>query len=389
MRPNAVEAMLPYLAGEFANPSGAHRMARRSRCAVDDAREVVADALGFGPHGVVFTSGGTEADNLAVRGVTEATGTVALCPATEHHAVLHPVAASGGRTVAVDSDGVVDLDHLAAQLDAGAGAPVGLVSVMLVNNESGVVADLDAVADVVRERAPDALLHTDAVQGVNWTDVAAATAPADLVSLSGHKFGGPKGVGVLAMRDSTRIAAQMLGGGQEAERRSGTHNTAGIVAFGSALAELSATREGDVARIAVERDRLADGLTGRIEGCRLSVDPKRLATVRPGAGGNGAGGNGAGGNGAGAGRAAGLCQLLIEGIETEALLVLLDRCDVMASAAASCASGAMEPSHVLAAMGCDRATAAGSLRLSLGWCTQPWEVDRALEAIPECVSRLR
>ncbi|WP_420438763.1 cysteine desulfurase family protein [Candidatus Poriferisodalis sp.] len=363
MRPCAVEAMVPFLETQFANPSGAHRMARRSRAAIDDAREVAAHALGFDPHGIVFTSGGTEADNLAVHGVTSATGTTALCPATEHHAVLHPVEAVGGRKVRVDAGGVVDLEHLAAQLHPDAGPPVGLVSVMLVNNESGVVADLDAVAEVVRRHAPDATLHTDAVQGVNWVDVAAAASAVDLLSLSAHKFGGPKGVGLLAVRPEVPLSAQLLGGGQEADRRSGTHNTAGIAALGAALAELTATRDADVCRIGALAARLAVGLLGAIDGCAETVTRSS--------------------------RAAGICQLLIEDIETEALLVLLDRFDVMASAAASCASGAMEPSHVLAAMGVDRQAAAGSLRLSLGWCTEPWEIDRAIEAIPQCVKQLR
>ena len=355
--------MAPFFSAQYANPSGAHRMARASRAAIDDAREITACALGFDPHGIVFTSGGTEADNLAVRGVCRATGTTALCPATEHHAVLHPVGAVGGRFARVDSGGNVDLEHLAEQLASDAGPPVGLVSVMLVNNESGVIADLAAVAEVMHQHAPDALLHTDAVQGVNWVDIAEAARPADLLSLSAHKFGGPKGVGVLALRRGVALAAQQLGGGQEADRRSGTHNTAGIAALGAALAELTATRDDEIRRITVLADRLADGLLSCIEGCTETVERS--------------------------GRAAGICQLLIDGIETEALLVLLDRFDVMASAAASCASGAMEPSHVLAAMGVGRTAAAGSLRLSLGWCTESWEVERATEAIPRCVEQLR
>lgn len=363
MRPCAIEAMTLFFDNQFANPSGAHRMARVSRAAIDDAREIAACALGFDPHGIVFTSGGTEADNLAVRGVASATRTTALCPATEHHAVLHPVEAVGGRYVNVDAGGNVDLEHLAAQLAAGAGPPVGLVSVMLVNNESGVIADIDAVAAVVHEHAPGALLHTDAVQGVNWVNIAEAAGSADLLSLSAHKFGGPKGVGVLAIRPGVTLSAQQLGGGQEADRRSGTHNTAGIAALGAALGELNESRDHEIRRIREMADRLADGLVAAIDGCTETVERSS--------------------------RAAGICQLLIDGIETEALLVLLDRFDVMASAAASCASGAMEPSHVLAAMGVERHAAAGSLRLSLGWCTEPWEVERALEAIPACVEQLR
>lgn len=363
MRPEAVDAMLPYFTSEFANPSGAHAMARRSRKAIDDARELVADHLGFSPHGVVFTSGGTESDNLAVTGVTGAAGGVALCGATEHHAVLNPVLAGGGRTVNVDSGGALDLEHLAAQLAPDAGPPVSLVSVMLVNNESGLIADLCAVAEVVSEHAPDALVHTDAVQGVNWTDIAAATAAVDLLSLSGHKFGGPKGVGVLAMRPDVELSALALGGGQEGDRRSGTHNTAGIVGFGAALGVLGETRATDIERLGALRDRLADGLVAAVPDCCETVSRDE--------------------------RAAGLCQLVIRGIQTEALLVLFDREEVMASAASSCSSGALDPSHVLAAMGYSRAEAAGSLRLSLGWCSTDADVDHALEVIPRCVAMLR
>ncbi len=401
MRPAAVEAMLPWLQTNFANPSGAHKMARNSRHAIDDAREIVANALGFSPHDIVFTSGGTESDNLAVRGITAATGTVALCPATEHYAVLEPVLACGGRTVNVHQNGRIDLDHLAQQLQPEAGPPVGLVSVMLSNNETGVIADLDEIADVVATHAPQAKLHTDAVQAVNWTNISIAAARADLLSLSGHKFGGPKGVGVLAIRDSAGdLSAQLLGGGQEAERRSGTHNTAGIVALGTALAELDETRDADIERLCAERDRLAAGLVAAIDGCKLSVGSAQADSTQTGTAQTGTAEVATAEAAATAGVAdttqggttdvaAGMCQLLINQIQTEALLVLLDRGEVMASAAASCSSGAMEPSHVLAAMGYSRAEAAGSLRLSLGWCSESWEVDHALEVIPDCVRQIR
>lgn len=365
MRDAAVSAMLPFFVESYANPSGAHAMARHARTAIEESREVVAAELGFGPHEVVFTGGGTESDNLAIGGVVAATRGRPVCPATEHHAVLHPVESQDGLVVAVHRDGSVDLGDLAEQLERARtdSRPVAIVSVMAVNNESGLITDLAAVREVMEGHAPEAVLHTDAVQGVNWVEPSTAFGPADLVSLSGHKFGGPKGVGVLAVRDHVRLAPQILGGGQEAERRSGTHNTAGIVGLATALGELGLTRTETNLRLTGERDRLADGVCQAVPGVTETVARSQ--------------------------RAAGILQLVIDGVESEALLVLLERGGVMASAASSCASGAMEPSHVLAAMGYDRVTAAGSLRLSLGWSTTRADIDRAIEVIPGAVSQLR
>ncbi len=358
VRPEVLDAMMPYFTEHFGNPSGVHRMARSSRAAIDDAREICGKLLGFGPHEIVFTSGGTESDNLAIHGVCGSDG-VAVCPETEHHAVLHPVELHNGRLVKVNSVGDVDLEHLETLLDEN----VSILSVMLVNNESGKIIDLEAIAELRDRHAPQAILHTDGVQAINWLDIVDASARADMVSISGHKFGAPKGVGVLAVRNHVGLVPQLLGGGQEAERRSGTHNTAGIVAIGVALQYLEKLRETEIARLGILSERLASGLGSAIAGCFETV-PKTE-------------------------RAAGLLQLVIEDIESEALLVLLERHGVMASAAASCASGAMDPSHVLAAMGMDRGLAAGSLRLSLGWCTEEWEVEHAVQVIPRCDEQLR
>ncbi|HEX9258069.1 MAG TPA: aminotransferase class V-fold PLP-dependent enzyme, partial [Acidimicrobiales bacterium] len=191
MHPEAVEAMLPFLSDRYANPSGAHAMARDARRAVDEARDTVAECLGCEPGEVVFTGSGTEADNLAITGLLARTGGTAVCTAVEHHAVLHPVEHSGGKTLAVDARGVVDMAALADALNPD----VRVVSVMLVNNEVGTIQPLDEVAAVVAECAPGAALHTDAVQAVTWLDIQSAATPAAMVSIAGHKFGGPKGVG--------------------------------------------------------------------------------------------------------------------------------------------------------------------------------------------------
>ncbi|HEY8545196.1 MAG TPA: aminotransferase class V-fold PLP-dependent enzyme, partial [Acidimicrobiales bacterium] len=220
LRPEARAAMLPWLGGAFGNPSGAHRVARAARQAIDEARDTIAALLGCAPNEVVFTAGGTEADNLAVLGVAAARpGPVVAC-AVEHHAVLEPVHAVGGVTCRVDRGGVVDLDALAAVLTPA----TSLVTVMTANNEVGTVQPLDEVARVVRGRAPEAALHTDAVQGAPWLDLGRVAAACDLVTVSAHKLGGPQGVGVLVVRRGTPLRARALGGGQERELRSGTHN---------------------------------------------------------------------------------------------------------------------------------------------------------------------
>ncbi len=355
MRAAAVEAMLPFLSDQFANPSGSHRFARGARRSIDEARDVVASILGVTPGSVVFTGCGTEADNTAVRG----TKGVAVCSAVEHHAVLHPVEHGGGRVVGVDRFGHVDLDQLEAALDS----EVGVVSVMAVNNEVGTITDLAAVAEVVRRAAPQALLHTDAIQATSWLDVRQIAPLVDLMSLSAHKFGGPKGVGILTVRPGTSVTPLLMGGGQERERRSGTHNVAGIVATAAALVEADAERVAENERLVVLRDRLVDALTASIDGVVETVPRHR--------------------------KVAGSAHVCIDGIESESLLYLLDEADVCASAASACASGAMEPSHVLTAMGVERSMAAGALRLTLGHSTTSADVDRAAQVIVASVTRLR
>lgn len=360
MRPAAVEAMLPFFTERYANPSGSHRFARDARKAIDEARDVVAESIGVAPGEVVFTGCGTEADNMAIAGAggNGGRGRV-VCSAVEHHAVLHPVQHGGGTVVGVDAAGHVDLDRLESVLTP----EVRLVSVMAVNNEVGTVTDLAAVASLVRRRAPQALLHTDAIQATHWIDLRTIAPLVDSMSLSAHKFGGPKGVGVLTIRDRAAFSPLLLGGGQERERRSGTHNVAGIVSLAVALAETDAERADENVRIVALRDRLVEGLTSAIDGVHESVPRER--------------------------KVAGNAHVCIDDIESESLLYLLDEADVCASAASSCASGAMEPSHVLAAMGVDRSRAAGALRMSLGRTTTGDDVERAIDVIVSSVTRLR
>lgn len=361
MRPEAIAAMVPFLGERFANPSGSHRFARDARRAVDEARDVVAAAVGCRPGEVVFTSGGTESDNTAVLGVTGRGGGGALCTAVEHHAVLAAVEqVEDHLVVPVLPDGTIDHDSLEDELLVTPW-PIDVASVIAVNNEVGTVNDLEMTAEVLR-RFRDLVVHTDAVQAACWVDLRQIWQHVDMMSLSGHKFGGPKGVGALVVRDGTRFDPLLVGGGQERERRSGTHNVAGIVAFAEALRLTDLERPAEVARLAVLRDRLVDALVAEVGAVETVPRDRKVA---------------------------GSAHVCFEGIENEALLYLLDEAGVCASAASACAAGAMEPSHVLAAMGVQRDLAAGALRLTLGRTTTVDDIDRAASAIVDAVRRLR
>jgi cysteine desulfurase len=240
---------------------------------------------------------------------------------------------------------------------------VTVVSVMLANNEVGTIQPLDAVIDVVRSAAPGAVVHTDAVQAFPWLDVAASAAAADLVAVSAHKFGGPKGVGALVVRDGAAISPILHGGGQEQERRSGTHNLAGIAGMAAAMTATVATRAATVERVGALRDRLVDGLLASVPDAVETGDRRR--------------------------KIAGNAHLRFAAVESESLLFLRDEAGICASAGSACASGAIEPSHVLTAMGIDAAGAAGSIRLSLGTTTTDEDVELVGKVVPEAVARLR
>lgn len=417
MRPEALAAIGEVLGGPdadvaFGNPSGSHRHARRARRLLDDARDRIANALGCAPGEVVFTSGGTEADNLAVTGSLRAhhaadvtrdraaasgapspaargvrdrpaahgappspgvgglrsagAGPVAVCSAVEHDAVLAPVRAADGVVHPVDHLGRVGSDSLAATLDrtAADGRTVAVVSVMAANNETGARNDVPALAAVVRRHAPGALVHTDAVAAAPWIDLRPITDQVDLLTVSAHKVGGPKGIGALVVRGDARPAPLLLGGGQERERRAGTQNVAGAVALAAALAATVAHRDDTNRRVETLRQRLVAGLA-TIDGLRIH-SPGHPADRTPGT-----------------------VSLTVAGVDRESLVFLLDDAGVSASWGSSCASGASEPSHVLAAMGVAPERAAGSLRLSLGWCSTEADVDAALAVLPGAVARLR
>jgi cysteine desulfurase len=260
---------------------------------------------------------------------------------------------------AVTPEGIVDLADLAAALDDA----TVVVSVMLVNNEVGTIQPLDAVVELVRARAPRAVIHTDAVQAAPWLDIARAAAGVDLVAVSAHKFGGPKGTGALVIRGATTLEPLIEGGGQERGLRSGTSNVAGAVAMAAALRATCATRNADAERVAALRDRLIEGLTASIPHAFENGDRSR--------------------------KVAGNAHLAFEGVEAEALLVALDAAGIYAAAGSSCSSGATEPSHVLAAMGVPTARALASVRFSLGASSVDADVDTALAVIPDMVTRLR
>lgn len=345
-----------------ANPSGSHRLARAARARLEDARDVVAGWLAAPTGDVIFTSGGTEADNLAVLGSLPGRPGAVVISAVEHPAVREAALASGRevRAIPVQADGLIDPDRLRGLLDG----EVAVVSIQLANHETGVIQPLAGLISRVRKWAPGAVFHTDAVQAAGWLDVARATEDADLVSVSAHKFGGPQGCGVLAVRHGLAISSIQHGGGQERERRAGTQNVAGAVGMAAAVTALgeAAGRERTAAAVAARRDRLSAGV-------RCEV-PDAVETA------------------AGVPRLPGHCHLRLPGLESEALLFLLDEAGICASAGAACASGAIEPSPVLLAMGLGREAALSAVRLTLGPETTDADVAEAVAAVGAAVRAL-
>ncbi|MDE2089746.1 MAG: cysteine desulfurase [Gammaproteobacteria bacterium] len=359
--PRVLEAMLPYLTSQRGNPSSVHRYGRAARQAIDNAREQVAALVRAHPSEVIFTSGGTEANNTALQGAAArlAPGRIAVS-AVEHSSVLaaaRALTARGWRldTIAVDGECRVTLPALRARLKPD----TRLVSVMMANNETGAVQDIAAIG---REtRAAGAIMHTDAVQAAGKIALDFEACGAHLMSLSAHKLYGPQGVGALIVDKSVDLEPLLHGGGQEKNRRGGTENVAGIVGFGAA-AEL-AVKEG-AARAAVLR-----GLRDHLEASLRALPPVVIFAER-------------------IERLPNTVQLSVPGIDGETLLMALDRKGIAVSSGSACASGSVEPSHVLMAMGVERELARGAIRVSLGKENTRADVDAFISALREIIDRL-
>jgi cysteine desulfurase len=371
LRPEVADAMAEARSQPLGNPTGSHRPAQRARRLLEESRDEVAAQLGREPGEIIFTSGGTESANLAVFGVLGAAVRVGrpagvVCSAVEHPAVRESCRAAARwpavtcRELPVDETGSVDVDALAGLLSE----ETALVAVMLANNETGVVQPLNRVADAVRELAGTARVFTDAVQASSFLSLAETTSGADLVALSAHKVGGPVGAGALAARPPTDITPHQYGGGQERERRSGTQDVVGAVGLAVALRLAAAERSETVRRVSALRDRLAAGLSETVPGVYRTVPPG--VDVLPGH-----------------------LHLCLRGIEREELLLALSEQGVCASGGSSCASGALEASYVLAAMGVSDDLARGAIRFTLGHDTTAADIDRALAIVPGVVASLR
>ncbi|MGK7313186.1 MAG: cysteine desulfurase family protein [Candidatus Longimicrobiales bacterium M2_2A_002] len=359
VRPAVREAMELFLADRFGNPSSTHGPGRAARAALEEARERVAAAIGADPDEIVFTGGGTEADNLAVLGRWRAAGGGVVVSAIEHSAVRRSAAEAADlgaavTTLAVDEDARVDLDALDEALETSP----GLVSVMWGNNEVGAVQPVAEIARRCREHG--VTFHTDAVQAVGHIPVSVGDVGCDLLAMSAHKFGGPKGVGALYVRRGTELRPLLHGGGQERGLRAGTSNVAGAVGLAEALERAVSGQESEAHRLRALRDRLERGLLDAADGTTV--------------------------NAAGAERLPHILSVSLPDIDSDVLLASVDLAGLAVSSGSACHSGASAPSHVLLAMG---APADAVLRFSLGWPTTEDDVERALAVVLETMARAR
>ena len=364
--PEVLDAMMPYLTEQYGNASSLYGFGQQSRVAVDEARAQIAACLNCLPNEVYVTSGGSEADNWAIKMVAQAQAKKGkkhiISTVFEHHAVLHALDAlkKDGFEITllpVYDNGIVRIEDVKAALRDD----TALVTVMFANNEIGTIQPIAEIAALCRENG--VLFHTDAVQAVGHIPVDFKEMNIDLLSLSAHKFHGPKGMGALLIRRGLRFGNLIDGGAQERGRRAGTENTAGIVGMAKALSIACANMQDAAAHLLPKRDRIIAELTDKIERCRL--------------------------NGDAASRLPGNINISFEGIEGESLLLMLDMRGICASSGSACTSGSLDPSHVLLSIGLPHAIAHGSLRLSLGEDITDEDVDTILQEVPVIVDRLR
>ncbi len=375
--PEVLEVMKPYLLDEYGNASSVHQLGRQARVAMEEARERVAACLGAESSEIVFTSGGTESDNLALKGVLQAASSNGepaglVTSAAEHEAVLRPAErlAEHGHPVEILTPGA----HGAVspeQVDAALDDRTALVSLMHTNNEIGVQTDIPAVAEVCH--AHDVLLHCDAVQAAGLQPLDVEALDVDLLSMSGHKFYGPKGVGVLYVRNGVDLGPLVEGGSQERERRGGTENVPGAIGLAEALERAVADAEDRSAHLSRLQRRLIDGLDDAVPGRYVLNTPVDDAPVAPH-----------------------VVNVAFppdgpdaEPLDGEMLILNLDMEGVLVSAGSACTSGALEPSHVLSALGLERPTASAAVRFSLGAETTEEDVDYALEKLHATLQRMR
>ena len=364
--PEVLQAMLPYLTEEFGNASSVYGLGQRARQAIDQARDEVAAFYGVAAKEVIFTSGGTEGDNFALRGVATRNadrGRHLITSTIEHDAVLRSAESlerDGFEVtrVPVDHTGLVDPDDLRQALRRD----TILVSIMHANNEVGTIEPIRELVAVTREYST-AYFHTDAVQSTGKIPTSIDELSVDLLSMSAHKLHGPKGVGCLVVRSGVRIEPQILGGGHERNRRAGTENVAGIVGLAKAMAVARRDLDRNAAQLAGLRDRLIDGVLNGISGVELTGHPVLRLPHH--------------------------ASFLFDGVEGESLLLQLDMDGIAASSGSACTSGSLEPSHVILALGYPRERALGSLRLSVGKANTESEVDLVLDRLPAMVRRLR
>ncbi|WP_025772980.1 cysteine desulfurase NifS [Neomoorella thermoacetica] len=366
VRPEVLEAMLPFLKDEaFGNPSTVYSYGREAKKALEEAREKVANLIGARPEEIFFTSGGTEADNLALIGTAAANekkGRHIITSSIEHHAVLHTaqyLLRHGFKVtfLPVTPEGLVRVEDVEKAITD----ETILISIMHVNNEVGTIQPIKEIGKLARERG--IIFHTDAVQSVGKLPVNVDELGVDLLSASGHKIYGPKGIGCLYIRKGTKINPILYGGAQERKRRPGTENMPGIVGFGRAAELAGQELESEMERLQALRDKLIDGILTRIEDVQLNGDPRQRVATN--------------------------ANFSFRYCEGESILLSLDMKGICASSGSACTSGSLDPSHVLLAMGIPHEVAHGSVRMTLGRDNTEEDIDYVLEVMPEIVARLR